>query len=345
MNDAFFLAVAAATAGLLALALLLFASTLWLHRRTDAKAARSRRLSGLWEQFLLDHLAGEGMAEALWSRVGPGDELDFLHYLWTYHRTLSGEEKVRVESLAAPYLDRLAPRLASRLPEIRARAVITLAALGLDRYERQVLAALDDPSDLVAVQAAGALARSGRAGHLPAILSHFDRYAGWSSGFLVSLLASMGAAALPALRALFADASRSGTERAFAGLALMELSDAEAAQTAAGICASERDPALLEAALAVLGRVGGPEHLDAARPHRLSANPRVRRQALQVIGHLGGEDVWAELRESLEDGSALVRAEAGRSLMKAGATEALEELARSRDRKGDLARQSLEDGT
>lgn len=344
MSDAFFAVVAWATAGLLALALLLLASTLWLHRRTDAKAARSRRLAGIWEDFLLDHLAGEGMAEALWSRVDPADELDFLHYLWTYHRTLAGEEKARVEALAAPYLDRLAPRLGNRIPEVRARAVITLAALGLDRYERRVLAALDDPSDLVAVQAAGALARGGRAEHLPAILSHFHRYQGWSSGFLVSLLASMGAAALPALRALFADASRPAIERAFAGLALMELSDTEAAPAAAGLCATERDPVLLEAALAVLGRVGGPEHLGAARPHRRSPDPRVRRQALQVIGHLGGEDVWAELRDSLEDASALVRAEAGRSLMKAGATEALQELARTRDRKGDLARQSLEDG-
>lgn len=338
----FFTWIILITGFMLGMSLAFFSLVLFLHARNDAREERWRDLEARWENTLLDILAGEAGDSVKRIQVEEKHILYFLHYLLRFHKTLSGDERVIIRNLAAPFLHRVAPKLKSRHAEIRARAVITLGALGMTRHETEILDALDDASDLVAMQAAVALAGTGNPGYLPRILSRFGRYRDWSSGSLVAMLASSGPASIPILRRVFEDPARPSPERAIAALTLMELDDYTAEEAAIRICASEKDPALLAATLSLIGKIGGAQAIQWIRPHRLSKDPGVRLQALRAMGKLGDKGVWDELLASMTDECPQVRIEAGVGMRNAGAKALLAEIAKSGDSRSSMARHVLE---
>jgi HEAT repeat protein len=307
----------------------------------DAKARRWGRLEKLWEPVSLDVVIGLAPPERLWALVSPPDRLRFVNYLLRFAKRVSGSERRIVDELAAPYLDLLLHQLARRTPERRARAVQTLSTLGSRRYTDAILAALDDPSPLVAMVAARSLARTGTPEYAAGILSRMHRFDQWRPSFLASMLATMGPAVAPALRTALADPTYAPTVRAVAADALRELNDYVSADAAAQVLEEATDRNLIAATLNLMAHVGRTEHLPAIRRHASSKEPIVRARAIAALGHVGAAEDLPFIVGAFHDDSAWVVLRAGEALIEAGATDKLETLARMETPSARMAQQLL----
>ncbi len=332
------LVLAVAIAGLFALALLFAAATLALRARNEFRARRWARLEAAWTPRLLELLAGDLAPAALAVEVAGRDRLRFVDFLLRFARRLRGAERETLIALAAPFLDDVAPLARRGSAETRALAVLMLGALGPERHAATVLAALNDPSPLVAMTAARTLARQGHAEHVGAILERLPRFAEWSPGFLASMLAAIGPGAAPALRALLADARRTPGDRFVAAEALRAMHDLEAADPASAVVATASDPDLLAAALRLLGAAGGAAHASTVRAACGSADPIVRAQACAALGAIGSAQDTALLRAALDDSSPWVVLHAARSLRNVGGDAVLRAVAAQPG--ADLVRQA-----
>jgi HEAT repeat protein len=307
----------------------------------DAKARRWGHLEKLWEPVSLDVVVGLAPPERLWALVSPPDRLRFVNYLLRFAKRVSGSERRIVDELAAPYLDLLLHQLARRTPERRARAVQTLSTLGSRRYTEAILTALDDPSPLVAMVAARSLARTGTPEYAAGILSRMHRFDQWRPSFLASMLATMGPAVAPSLRAALADPTYAPTVRAVAADALRELNDYVSADAAAWVLEEATDRNLIAATLNLMAHVGRTEHLPAIRRHASSKEPIVRARAIAALGHVGAAEDLPFIVGAFHDDSAWVVLRAGEALIEAGATDKLETLARMETPGARMAQQLL----
>ena len=310
--------LAAIVAALFAAALLFGAATLALRAGNRRRARRSARLDADWTPRVLAVLSGDAPPDAPSIRVAGRDRALFVDFLLRLVRRLKGPEREALVALAAPYLDDVARRAHRGGAERRALAVQRLGALGAARFAATLRAALDDPSPLVAMTAAHALARTGRAEHAPAVLDRLSRFRDWSPGYLASLLATMGAGAAPALRALLADPDRAPGDRAVAAEALRIMHDLPAAEAARAAVAAGTDSDLSAAALRLLAAVGGAADAPAVRAACRSTDPVVRSQAVAALGAIGGAPDCAALATALDDASPWVVLHAARSLRALG---------------------------
>jgi len=310
--------LAAIVAALFAAALLFGAATLALRAGNRRRARRWARLEADWTPRVLAVLSGDASPDAPGIRVADRDRALFVDFLLRLVRRLKGPEREALVALAAPHLDDVARRARRGAAERRALAVLQLGALGAARFAATVRAALDDPSPLVAMTAARALARTGRAEHAPAILDRLARFRDWSPAFLASLLATMGAGAAPALRALLADPGRAPGDRAVAAEALRIMHDLPAAEAARAAVAAGTDSDLSAAALRLLAAVGGAADAPAVRAACRSGDPVVRAQAVAALGAIGGAPDCATLAAALDDASPWVVLHAVRSLKALG---------------------------
>lgn len=328
-------------AALLLLAVAFAVYTLLLRFGNDLKERRWRRLEALWEEPLLLALADPEMADALHQMIEPRYRLHFVHFVLDYARRLRGEERAVLRKLAEPYLGPIAERVWSKHQEIRTRAVQTLGTLGLPRYAGEVVTALDDPSPLVAMVAARALATEEHAEYAPAVLRRLRRFGNWSRSFLASMLSSIGSEGVPALRNTLVDREEQDWVRAVAAEALTTLKDFDSGDLAARLVESEEDPELLTAALRLLGVVGRPEHAAAVRERCASPDATIRSVALLALGTLGGEEDQARLLGAMSDPSPWVAIHAAEGLWEAGGAVLLHDLAESDHPRSELARQIL----
>lgn len=142
------------------LAVILAITIVVLRMARDRRGARHARLQAEWDPLVLGVLAGAAEPWSLWGLIDPRDRLYFMEYLVCRVEKLHGTERELVQGLAEPYLPLIADVVQSaRSATRRARTVHTLGELGPRRYLHVVIGALDDPSPLVAMTAAGALAR------------------------------------------------------------------------------------------------------------------------------------------------------------------------------------------
>jgi HEAT repeat protein len=326
--------------GLAAMGLALVA--LLLRLSNDRKARRWTRLEVLWQPLALDVVVGLAPPETVWALVGPKDRLHFVNYLLRFAKLVSGSERRIVDDLAAPYLPLVLPQLAYRTAERRARAVQTLSILGSRTYTDIILRALDDPSPLVAMVAARALARGGSPDFAAGILGRLHRFDQWRPSFLASMLASMGPAVAPTLRTALADPTFHPNVRGVAADALRELHDYLAADAAAAVLEETTDRNLLATTLNLMAHIGRAEHLPAIRRHVMSPEPIVRARAVAALGHVGAKEDLPLLVGAFHDPSAWVALRAAEALHEAGAKDSLALLARSDLARAPLARQILE---
>jgi len=324
-----------AAAGLALVAVLLRLSN-------DRKARRWTRLETLWQPVALDVVVGVEPPEKLWAVVGPRDGLHFVNYLLRFAKLVTGSERRIVDDLAAPYLSLVLPQLEYRTVERRARAVQTLSILGSRSHTGIILRALDDPSPLVAMVAARALARGGSPDFAAGILSRMHRFDQWRPSFLASMLASMGPAVAPTLRAALADPAFRVQVRAVAADALRELHDYPSAEYAMRVLEETTHYELLAPVLNLMAHVGRAEHLPAIRRHVMSAEPIVRARAVAALGHVGADEDLPYLIGAFHDASPWVALRAAEALHEAGAHASLASLARADLPRAALARQILE---
>jgi HEAT repeat protein len=246
-----------------------------------------------------------------------------------------------VDDLAAPYLDLLLPQLGLRQPERRARAVQTLSALGQRRYARQLEAALDDPSPLVAMVAARALARRESPDFAIPILRRMHRFGHWRASFLSSMLAAIGPAVAPTLRRAYGDSTFDPRVRAVAGDALRELNDYASADVAAEVLETAVDRDLIATSLGILAHMGRSEHLPAIRRRLAAPEPIIRARAVAALGSVGAEADHPALIAALADPSPWVALRAAEALRDARALPSLSVLDQANHPRAELVRQLL----
>lgn len=327
---------------LLALLSLAFAFNVLVLRILNERTARRwARLESLWEGPLLAALADPERLPAVYELVDDRHRVQFVDFVLRWSRRIRGRDQEVLKKAALPYLDVFVDDLDASRVELRTRAVQMLGSLGLPTYAEAVVRALDDPSPLVSMVAARALARTREPRHATEILTRLPRFREWNRNFLASMLASMGPEAVPALQATAGDRHQAPWVRAVAVDALRHLSEPESADVAAEIVARESDREVLAAALRLLAEVGRLEHRDVVRARTRSNDFVIRAHALSALGTLAGQDEVPLLEEALDDPSPWVAIHAAEGLHTAGADEALEAFARSGHPRAELARQVL----
>lgn len=326
---------------LLVLALFLVTVVMALHFRHARRARRWRNLETDWEPLVLDMLADPTVVSASVLNVEPDEELFLLDFLARLARRLRGGEAETLQRLARPFMGRLVQQGESLLPENRAHALWLLSTLGLPDQESRVLAALDDPSDQVAMTAARALARRGDPRYAGEILKRLHRFTAWNPRHLAALLANVGPAAAPDLRATLADTTTPESVRAVAAAALGTLRDLAAAPVANTVLETTNDRDLAAWCIILLGTVGRPQDVPVLRSRASSADPVLRARALEALGRLGDTTDAALLDAALEDPSPWVCLAAAHGLVALGQIGILQDRSNRSDSAGLVAREAL----
>lgn len=340
-GDTVLLAVLWVIVALLAGALGVGLYALVLRRRNERTAARRTSLERAWLPLILRALEDRAAARSLAESVPPRDRLFFVGFVLRTVGQLAGREKETLLEALRPHLHLVEQQLGSRREEARARAIGTLATVDVEAYLAPLVQALDDPSAVVRVTAARALARPGHPEFLDELLARLERFAGWRHGFLSALLAGVGFEAAPALRRVFSDPARPDWVRAVAADALAVLRDPEAAGAAAEVLEQSGDVELRVAALRVLGSAGVPHHLPqlvelAADPH-----PALRGAAMAALGRIHGAGQMEVLARGLADPSPWVALRTAEGLLEGGGAQPLRELAAASAAGSVAARQAL----
>jgi HEAT repeat protein len=312
-----------------------------LRIQNDRRDARRMALAETWQGALLDAIADPEKVRDLHRLVDHDRGLHFIGFVLKFARRMRGGEVEILKSVVGPYMGQIVARLASDRVEERARAVQTLGTLGLPEHEGLVLAALNDPSPLVAMVAARALAKEEDPRYAAPILAKLPLFSEWNRLYLASMLAAMGPEVSPELRDRLADVSAEPWTRSVMAQALRLQSDFRAGDVAAGVVLSSDHRDLIVDCLRLLAEVGRPEHLAAVRARTRSHEPAVRAQALRALGRLGGPDDLPALVEGLDDDFAWAALYAARGLREAGGGELLLQAAGTGDRRGRLAAQVL----
>ena len=339
--DRVLVVLTAVSIGLAALSVAFAAAALALRALNTRKERRWTAMERDWERLLLDVIAGDVAIESMRARVRPEDERYFVDYLSRFASRLRGAERATIEQLAAPYLPSLTRQLRSRSAATRARAVRTLSLLGLRAYSASIVAALDDTSPIVAMTAARALCQRDDPHYAPAVLYRIERFLDWNPVFLATMLANVGADAVPYLTSIFANQGASPRARAVAGRALRLLHDATSTEVAARIL---RNPAVRDVtveALRLIRQSGNQAHAAVVRPLTQDPDPTIRAQAIAALGTVGDASDRPALTAALEDDSVWVVTHASRALMESRGREVVEGLAHSPHRRSDVARQVL----
>jgi hypothetical protein len=254
----------------------------------------NRRKAELWgaleSEFgvLVDRIAdGAAPPSSLYGRVGPGERVVLLDYLYkSAVQETRPERRSLYASLARPYLPLLAERARRGDPWQRARAVRTLAELAGRECGPVVLKALDDPAPHVAATAARVYAQL-ELGPVDALLARVERYANWDRRLLRSVLVSFGLSAAPALRERLADESLAPQLRAVCADALATLDYRAAGETALHVLRRERDVDLVAATLRLLRPPATEPQRELVRRLCDAEDDVVRGQAVACLARIG----------------------------------------------------------
>jgi HEAT repeat protein len=306
-----------------------------------AQEKETRARTERWRDPVLSAVGDPSLIPSVQTLVGEDDAVSFLSFIIEYARRVRGEERAVLRTLASPFLPRMAERARSHRTEMRAWAIQTLGTLGLPAHEDVVLAALDDPSPLVAMVAARALAREETPQYASAVLARLHRFTEWNRLFLASMLAAMGTEVSASLRAGLSDASGSPSTRAVMAEALRLEGDFAAGDVAAEVVRTADDRELLASVLRLLAAVGRPEHAALVRPLCASPDPILRAQALHALGSLGDDEDVPLLIDAMDDADPWPALYAARGARDAGGRDALRRLIADGDASASLARQVL----
>jgi HEAT repeat protein len=307
-------AVAAVSVGFVLLCVGLALTAVYLRWRNLLVARMWKQVEDTWEEQILEAMTGTPEPGGIFDRVPGRQRSYFVGFLSRFVERVRGPERRQLLQLARPLLPILTRQLTSRSAETRARAVHTLGLLSEPGHTQPLVAALDDPSPLVAMVAARALTREWSPEHAGVIVGHIHRFESWLPSYLAAMLAASGPAIAPALRESLADRRQSARVRTVAAAALNRLNDPAAAGTAYRALLEEDDPDLLSEVLRLLRKVGTAEHLPGVRARLDAPSEAVRVAAVRALGELGGADDVPRLLEALRDPSRWVVEHAARGL-------------------------------
>ena len=340
-RDPTLLALIALAGGLFLVTVAFSFYAIFLRLRNQRRDARRAALAERWQDALLTVLADPETIPDLHRLVDDNRHIHFVGFVLEFARRVRGEESGIMRDVVRPFLGPIAERVQSDQVEVRARAIQTLGTLGLPEHEGIVIAALDDPSPLVAMVAARALAKEGEPRYSRAVLAKIHRFRIWNRPYLASMLAAMGPEVSDGLRRGLADRDLGDWARSVLAEALYLQTDFEAGDVAAQVVATEESPTLLISALRLLSEVGRPVHLPVVMERVRSHDVAVRAQALRALGRLGGRAELPLLVDALDDEFAWAALYAARGVRDAGGRGILLEASRGDDRRARLAAQVL----
>jgi HEAT repeat protein len=312
-----------------------------LRLRGRARDVRRERFAERWREPLLAAVADPDAIAALRACVRKQERIHFVGFAVQYARRLRGDGRSALRAIVAPYLGLVAERADSPRVEVRARAIQTLGLLGLPDHAPMVVAALDDPSPLVAMVAARSLAHEETPEYAPDVLARLSRFQGWNRRFLASMLAAMGPLVSATLRGGLANSTEDPGARAVLADALLLQGDPLAGDVAAAVLETTEDRELLVAALRLLHAVGRTQHAAAVRRYLAAPDEIVRAQALRALGAVGTESDVPTLLDAMADTSPWVSLSAARGALDAGAEALVADRAASEGPTGAVARQAL----
>ncbi len=310
-------------------ALALIAAVVLLRVRNILKRRRWTRMELSWEPVIPDVLVYERPESDLHDLVKPSDQRYFVDFLLRYSSRLKGEERSTVLQLARPYMPAIARQLNRRSAERRARALKTLGELDADTYAAQTIEALRDPSPLVAITAARALARHRSPEMVHDLVQGMETFELWHTRFLAAILAELGPDVAPALRGFLQDPQHSARTRALAAATLEQLNDLNAVDAAVTVVETERDVDLLVAAVRLIRKVGSGDHVAAVRRLLEAPSPAVRGYAVATLASIGTPGDTSLIQQAIDDESNWVVMHAVRGLKAVGRLDILRELAES----------------
>lgn len=284
---------------LLALNLAIGLMVVSLRLRNERRAARLDAIERRWETVVI-----EAMVEGRHVRLPTtGSEASHvLTIIARFARRVRGAEYDRLVQMAAPLCPLAVERLTDRSEGHRADAVETLSMLAFDDHVGDIVMALDDRSDHVAIVAARALCGPGRSEFVPMVLRRIHRFRDVSASMLTSLFVAVGHTALPDLRAFVSDRLSGSRERVIVADALRELGDIESAAIARDLVRSH-NAEVVGAGLRLLCTVGGQEDVDAVRSVADHGQFFVRAEAMRALGAMGDETDEFLLLGGLHDSS------------------------------------------
>lgn len=313
---------------LLMLALLGFLiAALLLRRGNDRKAREWERFEREWGELVEAVHAGRATGADVRAAVAAGEKLQFVDFLYKQaQRTEDPARRAVLSRLAMPYLPQIASRTSGADPERRARAVKTLAELGGESYSQELINALDDPSPLVAMSAARALAAEPSAKSVREIVTRVDRFAAWNRRFLRATLAQLGPAAIPGLQESVRNTDLGPAIRAVCLHVLSDLGDPEAAAIAGELLGTEDDVDLRAASLRVIRHSGDRSSSSAVRALCSHEDPVIRAQAIGTLARIADAADDELLEGALWDGSPWVALHAARGLKHRGQVAVLQRV-------------------
>lgn len=344
-REATLAALLVVVAALFLVTLLFSAYAVALRMRNKARDRRRTAFGDRWREPLLLAVADPDAIDALRATIREDERLHFVGFAVQYARRLRGEGRAALRDIVRPYLGDVVARADARSVEVRARAIQTLGMLGLPEHAGRVISALDDPSPLVAMVAARALAQEESPAYAAAVLERLPRFDGWNRRFLASMLAAMGPQVGETLRRALADSQAEPKARAVLAEALQLQGDPLAGDVAVEVLQGTSDRDLQAAALRLLHSVGRPQHAPVVRGFLDSGDAVVRTQALRALGSVGSESDVPRLLEAMADASPWTALSAARAVSAAGARSVLTEIGASESGAAGLARQVLAEGT
>jgi HEAT repeat protein len=304
-------------------AMLFTLGVLFLRSRNLSAARHWHEAEERWSDLLLDVLAQEAAPEELAARVAPNDRDRFIEFLAGYSRRLRGVERAILANLAVPFRARIERMMRARRPETRAHGVQVASVLGGEDAERMIAPSLDDPSPLVNMVAARALASRKSHGFLQTILVRSAHFEEVDLRYMSTMIAGVGTAASATLRNTLADENARPYARAVAADALMRMRDLESAGIAARVLERTTDTDIRIAALLLLGEVGHSAHCASVMSFLNADDAAVRGAAVTALGAIGDRDQIARIEQRLADESPWVRLRAAHAIKQLGGVAAL----------------------
>ncbi len=313
-----------------------------LRIRNDRLQQRRQQLEAEWRPLLMEVLMGERPPADLQQRIAPKHRFFFLEFVYRFARRVQGEDFHTLCLLARPFLPHIQNELKKSTPEERARRLQILGLLGFEDYRNAIIAALDDPSPLVAIVAFRQLARPDRSEYAPLLVQKLPRVRRFSHEMLASLLAGMGTSVLPPLREALRDPTRPAWIRAIAANVLARLNDPIAGPLATqALQTTDLPPDLIKALLRLLGTVGTLEMLPILTAYLEHSDEGVRAEAIRALGQIGDPESAPFLLQALDDPSPWVAFFAAAALQQIGRNDLLRQLANSDHPRHNLVRQIL----
>lgn len=328
---------------LLFLALGLVALTVRLHKSNKEKASHWKNLEEKWDPITSSIIAGFMPPQALLDKVGENEKLFFVDYLMRFVPKLEGETRQMLCDMAAPYLDQLATRVEKGDEEQRARAVLTLSAMGFERYQDLIVKAIYDPSPLVAMLASRSLADTGASQYLGLILSKIDIFRSWSAAYLTTMLESLARSNPGLLLNALEKEPHPDWVKAIMLRALAQLNYLEAAPFTAKLLESDMDREVQAAGFFLLAKLGQTQYKPLIRSKCEHADFVIRLNAIKALAQLGDKTDAPLLESLLKDPSHWVALQAAEALKATGSLEILDHFADTDHPHAELALQVLYD--